>query len=66
MRSPYKVLIVDDSSLMRQLLTQIIGSDPELEVDRYGRAILSWPARKSSLSTPMYSLWISRCRGWMV
>src|ERR1700742_4547300 len=32
MRSPYKVLIVDDSSLMRQLLTQILNSDPELEV----------------------------------
>jgi len=28
----YKVLIVDDSALMRQLLTQILGSDPELEV----------------------------------
>lgn len=27
-----KVLIVDDSALMRQLLTQILGSDPELEV----------------------------------
>ena len=27
-----KVLIVDDSALMRQLLTKIIGSDPELEV----------------------------------
>jgi two-component system chemotaxis response regulator CheB len=32
MRSPYKVLIVDDSSLMRQMLTQILSSDPELEV----------------------------------
>jgi len=32
MRPPYKVLIIDDSSLMRQLLTQILGSDPELEV----------------------------------
>ncbi len=29
---PYKVLIVDDSALMRQLLTQILSSDPELEV----------------------------------
>jgi two-component system chemotaxis response regulator CheB len=27
-----KVLIVDDSALMRQLLTQILNSDPELEV----------------------------------
>jgi two-component system chemotaxis response regulator CheB len=27
-----KVLIVDDSALMRQLLTQILSSDPELEV----------------------------------
>ena len=27
-----KVLIVDDSALMRQLLVQILGSDPELEV----------------------------------
>ncbi len=27
-----KVLIVDDSALMRQLLTEILGSDPDLEV----------------------------------
>jgi len=27
-----RVLIVDDSALMRQLLTQILGSDPEIEV----------------------------------
>jgi len=27
-----KVLIVDDSALMRQLLTQILASDPEIEV----------------------------------
>jgi len=32
MKTPYKVLIVDDSALMRQLLTKILSSDPELEV----------------------------------
>jgi two-component system chemotaxis response regulator CheB len=32
MANRLKVLIVDDSALMRQLLTQILASDPELEV----------------------------------
>jgi len=32
MTTRFKVLIVDDSALMRQLLTQILNSDPELEV----------------------------------
>jgi two-component system chemotaxis response regulator CheB len=32
MTIPHKVLIVDDSALMRQLLTKILGADPELTV----------------------------------
>lgn len=32
MANPYKVLIVDDSALMRQLLSRILGSDPNLQV----------------------------------
>ncbi|GGH10947.1 protein-glutamate methylesterase/protein-glutamine glutaminase [Silvibacterium dinghuense] len=32
MPPPYKVLIVDDSALMRQILTQILSSDPDIEV----------------------------------
>src|SRR5271156_2189303 len=32
MKPPSRVLIVDDSALMRQLLTRIINSDPMLEV----------------------------------
>ena len=32
MALPSKVLIVDDSALMRQLLTRILSSDPELQV----------------------------------
>ena len=29
---PYKVLIIDDSAVVRQTLTQIYSSDPDLEV----------------------------------
>lgn len=32
MATPLKILIVDDSALMRQLLTEILGSDPDLQV----------------------------------
>jgi two-component system chemotaxis response regulator CheB len=32
MTNPFKVLIVDDSALMRQLLTKILNSDPDLQV----------------------------------
>ncbi len=32
MSHPFRVLIVDDSALMRQLLTEILSSSPELEV----------------------------------
>jgi two-component system chemotaxis response regulator CheB len=32
MTTPYKVLIIDDSALMRQLLTTIVSSDPDLVV----------------------------------
>jgi two-component system chemotaxis response regulator CheB len=32
MSAPIKVLIVDDSALMRQLLTEILGSDPGIQV----------------------------------
>jgi two-component system chemotaxis response regulator CheB len=39
-----KVLIVDDSALVRQLLTEILGSDPELEV--VGAAADAYMARE--------------------
>ena len=32
MTRKFKVLIVDDSALMRQLLTTILSSDPEIDV----------------------------------
>ena len=32
MKPPVKVLIVDDSAVVRQTLSEILGSDPEIEV----------------------------------
>ena len=32
MTSPVRVLIVDDSALMRQLLSTLLAADPEIEV----------------------------------
>ena len=48
MVNPIKVLIVDDSALMRQLLTQILNSDPELEV--VGTASDPFAAREKIIS----------------
>ncbi len=31
-KSPVRVLIVDDSALIRQLLTMLMSEDPEIEV----------------------------------
>ena len=61
---PIRVLIVDDSAVVRQTLSEILASDPQLEVigtaaDPYlgGRED---PPTKSPTSSPS----TSRCRGW--
>lgn len=48
MTTPYKVLIVDDSALMRQLLTKILSSAPELMV--VGTAADPFVAREKILA----------------
>jgi two-component system chemotaxis response regulator CheB len=48
MTTPYKVLIVDDSALMRQLLTKILSSAPELTV--VGTAADPFVAREKILA----------------
>ena len=35
--TPYRVLVVDDSALMRKLISDLIGSSPELEVVGFAR-----------------------------
>lgn len=46
-----KVLVVDDSAVVRQILTELLDRDPEIEV--VGTAAdPCWRARRSSASTP--------------
>ena len=33
---PVRVLIVDDSSLIRQMLSMLLSADPDIEVPRFG------------------------------
>ena len=58
-----KVLIVDDSALVRQLLTQILGADASIEV--VGAAQDAYVAREKIKSlTRTSSRSTSRCRRW--
>ena len=58
-----RVLIVDDSAVVRQVLSDILSSDPDLE---------SWPAAQdplwlpsaSAMRCPTSSRSTSRCRRW--
>jgi two-component system chemotaxis response regulator CheB len=64
MTTPYKVLIVDDSALMRQLLTKILSSDPELVV--VGTAGDPFIAREKIIALKPDVLTLDmRCRVWM-
>ncbi len=59
-----RTLIVDDSAVVRRIISETLAHDPEIEV--VGTAIDPYVARdKILLSTPMSSRWIWKCRGWM-
>jgi len=61
MADKIKVLIVDDSALVRQILTEILGKEPDIDV--VGSAtistwsarppILTWRGKRSRSSIPM-------------
>ena len=60
-----RVLIVDDSVVIRRLVTDILTGDPEIEVAGVaanGRIALE----KFPKSIPILSFWMSRCPRWMV
>ena len=58
-----RVVVVDDSALMRRLLAEILATDPAIEV--VGTAGDPFVARdKISSSTPTCSRSTSRCRAW--
>jgi two-component system, chemotaxis family, protein-glutamate methylesterase/glutaminase len=59
-----RVLIVDDSAVVRQTLSEVLSSDPEIEVI----ATAADPfvaAERIREQTPDVITWISRCRAWM-
>ena len=59
-----RVLIVDDSAVVRQTLSDVLSADPEIEV--IGTASDPFVAAERMPSrSRMSSRSISRCRGWM-
>ena len=61
----YRVLIVDDSALMGEILTEILNSDPEIEV--VGAAADPFIARDliSNFTSPMFLRSTLKCLAWM-
>ena len=59
-----KVLIVDDSAVMRQLLKEILSSDPSIEVVAT-LSIRSRPVKRFRDCSPMCSRWTWKCPAWM-
>ncbi len=58
-----RVLVVDDSALIRQMLSKILSEDPEIEV--VGVASDPLIARKKiKLLNPDVITLTSKCRGW--
>ncbi|WP_240554787.1 hypothetical protein [Oceanicoccus sagamiensis] len=60
-----KVMIVDDSAVVRQTLSDILNSDDELEVISYAQDPIA-AAKKIRDEAPMSLLWMLKCHGWMV
>lgn len=58
-----KVLCVDDSALIRSLMTEIINSQPDMTVCATA-PIRSSRASSSSSTTPTCSRSTSKCRAW--
>lgn len=63
LETPVRVLIVDDSAVVRQMLTEILSRDAGIEV--VGSAADPLLAReRSSASIQTSSRWMWKCRAW--
>ncbi len=63
MKPPVKVLIVDDSAIVRQTLSEVLAADPEIVV--IGTASDPFvAARRIQSDVPDVITWMSRCRAW--
>ncbi len=64
MTRPVRVLIVDDSAVIRQLLTMLLSEDPEIEVVGTARRSVDRARAASRRSIRTSSRSTSRCRTW--
>ena len=59
--NPIRVMVVDDSVVVRKIVTDVLSADPDIEV--VGTAVNGKIAvGSSSSSSPIWSRWTSRCR----
>lgn len=63
MSTKTKVMIVDDSALVRQVITQAISRDPSIEVVATAQDPI-FALEKLKRCGRMSSCWTSRCRAW--
>ena len=64
MKRPIRVLIVDDSAIVRRLLTESLSGSPDIEVVGTAPDPIVAKDRIGSLH-PMLLRWTSRCPAWM-
>ena len=60
--NPIRVMVVDDSVVVRQIVTDVLSADPDIEV--VGTAVNGKIARRQAraAASPTSSRWTSRCR----
>ena len=61
---PVRVLVIDDSALVRNILSRALAAFDEIEIVGAAPGSVSRPATSSSSCSPTSSRWTSSCRTW--